>query len=240
MIVILYYAKEEKMTEKITIKKSSIKNGTIIMLTLLLAVSLFTGGFGFNKNVNTGNAIIKEPSPLPGIDMNALIDDDAIEGNKNAPVTIVEFSDYECPYCEKFYSQTLGQIRTNYVETGKVKIIFRDFPLSFHKNAQKAAEAAECAGEQEKYYEMHDMLFESGVSLGVDSFKQYAKEIGLNTKEFDVCLDSGEMKSEVLKDMADGQKAGVRGTPAFFIDGKLISGAQPFSVFEQAIEAALN
>lgn len=228
------------MTEKITIKKSSMKNATIIVLTLLLLISLFAGGFDFNKNAKTGNVIIEKPNTLPGINMNSLMDDDAIEGNINAEVTIIEFSDYECPYCEKFYSQTLGQIRTNYVETGKVKIIFRDFPLSFHKNAQKAAEAAECAGEQGKYYEMHDMLFGYGVVGGVESFKQYAKEIGLNEENFNTCLDSGKMKSEVQKDMSDGQKAGIAGTPAFFINGELITGAQPFSVFEQAIEAALN
>jgi protein-disulfide isomerase len=172
--------------------------------------------------------------------MKNLIDDDSVKGDENAPVTIVEFSDYECPFCERFYSQTYSQIKSEYVDTGKVKLIFRDFPLGFHQNAQKAAEAAECAEEQDKYYEMHDKLFENGVTGGVTTFKTYAEQIGLDQNEFDVCLDSGAMADEVAKDMRDGQAAGVKGTPAFFINGELVSGAQPFSVFQQKIEAALN
>ena len=171
--------------------------------------------------------------------MKALLDDDAVKGDENAPVTIVEWSDYQCPFCGRFYSQTYGQLKTRYIDTGKVKLVFRDFPLSFHANAQKAAEAAECAGEQDKYYDMHNKLFEGGVTGGVATFKKYAGEIGLDQAKFDSCLDSGEMANEVAKDMQDGQAAGVRGTPGFIINGKLVSGAQPFSVFEAAIEAEL-
>jgi protein-disulfide isomerase len=180
------------------------------------------------------------PTDVPTQQATIGIDDDDIEGDDNAEVTIIEFSDYECPFCERFYAQTLPLIRKNYIETGKVNLVFRDFPLSFHPNAQKAAEAAECAGEQGKYYEMHDILFEKGVSGGINSFKDYAEELDLDTDEFNECLDSGEMASEVKKDMEDGANAGVRGTPAFFINGKLISGAQPYTVFEQAIEEALG
>ncbi len=176
----------------------------------------------------------------PSIDNSKLVDDDAVKGDKNAPVTIVEFSDYECPFCEKFYTQTLPQIEENYIKTGKVKLIYRDYPLGFHAQAQKAAEAAECAGEQDKYYEMHNQLFEKGVAGGVSSFKEYAKELKLDAIKFDQCLDSGKMSSEVQKDTADGSKYGVQGTPAFFINGKLISGAQPYSVFQQAIETELK
>jgi protein-disulfide isomerase len=183
-------------------------------------------------NVPTGEA--------PAVDNSKLVDNDAVKGDKNAPVTIVEFSDYECPFCGKFYSQTLPQIEEKYIKTGKVKLIYRDYPLGFHAQAQKAAEAAECAGEQGKYYEMHNLLFEKGVAGGVSSFKAYAKEIKLDTAKFDQCLDSGKMSSEVQKDAADGGKYGVQGTPAFFINGKLLSGAQPYSVFQQAIEAELS
>jgi len=167
------------------------------------------------------------------------IDDDDFLGDANAPVTIIEFSDYECPFCARFYEDALQQIKEKYVDTGKVKFIYRDFPLSFHTNAQKAAEAAECAGDQGKYYEMHNMLFESGVDGGVTAFKQYATNIGLNSNEFDVCLDSGKYYDEVQNDIKDGSAAGVRGTPATFVNGILVSGAQPFSVFEQIIEAEL-
>ena len=179
------------------------------------------------------------PSPSPSVNMEGLVDDDAVLGDDNAPVTIVEFSDYECPFCGRFYSQTLGQIKEQYIKTGKVKLVYRDFPLSFHPQAQKAAETAECAGEQGKYWEMHDLLFTQGVQGGTTSFKQYAQQIGLNTAKFNECLDSGEMASEVRKDTADGAAAGVQGTPAFYVNGIEISGAQPFQVFQQVIEAEL-
>lgn len=179
-------------------------------------------------------------APVVNVDMNKLLDDDAVKGDANAPVTIIEWGDFECPFCSKFYSQTLGQIDTEYIQTGKVKLIYRDFPLDFHENAQKAAEAAECAGEQDKYYDMHDMLFEKGVVGGVHTFKGYASDLGLDTEEFNDCLDSGKMAAEVAKDLADGQAAGITGTPGFLVNGKLISGAQPFSVFKQIIDEELS
>ena len=178
--------------------------------------------------------------PNAPVDMKKLIDDDTIKGDKDAPVTIVEFSDFECPFCARFYSQTLNQINEKYIKTGKVKFVYRDFPLGFHPNAQKAAEATECADDQGKFWEMHDKLFELGVKGGVSSFKEFAVDLGLDATKFNDCLDSGKYVSEVKKDMADGSAAGISGTPGFIINGKLISGAQPFSVFEQIIEAELN
>jgi protein-disulfide isomerase len=166
-------------------------------------------------------------------------DDDAVKGDPNAPVTIIEFSDYECPFCAKFYAQTLPELDEKYIKTGKVKLVYRDFPLGNHRYAQKAAEAAECAGEQGKYYEMHDKLFDNGVTGGVDEYKIFAEEIGLDTEEFNECLDNGKMESEVKKDLQDGIAAGVDGTPAFFVNGIRVSGAQPFGVFEQIIEQEL-
>ncbi len=118
-------------------------------------------------------------------------------------------------------------------------MVYRDFPLGFHKNAQKAAEAAECAGEQDKFWEMHNKLFDNGVSGGVSSFKRFAGELELDTDEFDECLDSGSMAAEVAKDMEDGQAVGISGTPGFVINGQLVSGAQPFAAFEQIIETEL-
>ncbi len=169
------------------------------------------------------------------------VDDDAFKGNENAPVTIVEFSDYECPFCGRFYSETLSQLESEYINTGKVKFVYRDFPLGFHQNAQKAAEAAECAGEfgNDEYWEMHNKLFEEGVDGGINAFKQYAKEIGLDSKKFDNCLDSGQMESEVNADLNDGVSYGVSGTPGFFINGKKLEGAQPFSAFKEIIDAEL-
>tara|TARA_Y100000310_G_scaffold345030_1_gene461292 strand:+ start:3769 stop:5034 length:1266 start_codon:yes stop_codon:yes gene_type:complete len=173
----------------------------------------------------------------PRIDIS--IDDDEIKGDPGAPVTLIEFSDYECPYCARFASQTLVQIDEKYIKTGKVRLVFRDFPLGTHRNAQKAAEAAECAGEQGKYYEYHDKLFENQKSLSIDNFKAWAGDLDLDIEMFNECLDNSEQADEVKKDLQDGQIAGVSGTPAFFINGKFISGAQPFEVFERIIESEL-
>jgi protein-disulfide isomerase len=224
--------------ETIELKKESIYKWSIAVLAILLVVSIFTGGF---SGKSSGNTIVErnDPSENNGVNMEQLIDDDSIKGDPNAPVTIVEFSDYECPFCERFYSGAYQQIKTEYIDTGKVKFVYRDFPLSFHQNAGKAAEAAECAGEQGMYFEMHDKLFEDGVSGGVSDFKNYAGEIGLNQGDFDTCLDSGSMAKEVQNDFLAGQKAGVKGTPAFFINGEMVSGAQPFSVFKEKIDAFL-
>jgi protein-disulfide isomerase len=224
--------------DNITVSKEKLwKYSTFILIAVVLVGAFFNfDGSGTGAVVDNGD--VPTPTPTPS-KVEVSIDDDAVKGDKDAPVTIVEFSDYECPFCARFYSQAYQDIIKNYIDAGKVKLVFRDFPLGFHQNAQKAAEAAECAGEQDKYYDMHDKLFENGVTGGIASFKQYASQIGLNQGDFDNCLDSGEMANEVKKDMAQGQSYGVQGTPAFFVNGKLISGAQPFSVFQQAIEAEL-
>ncbi len=213
-----------------------------VALILILAVVAFKGNSGSGT---TGGAVVPslggaDPTPSVPVDMESLLDDDAVRGDADAPVTIVEWSDYECPFCAKFYSETESLINEQYVKTGKVKLVYRDFPLSFHANAQKAAEAAECAGEQDKYWEMHDMIFEQGVQGGVAGFKQYAKSLSLNSAKFDTCLDSGAMTTETQKDMDDGAAVGIQGTPGFLINGKLVSGAQPFAVFKQVIDAELN
>ena len=209
-----------------------------------------------NKNINTGTintgtaeAAVplnnpqptqRAPAPTPSLDMAKLVDDDPFIGDENAPVTIIEWSDFECPFCARFYSQTLSLIEENYINTGKVKLVFRDFPLSFHPNAQKAAEASECADDQDMFWEMHDKIFENQQTLSTANFKKWAADFGLDTTEFNNCLDSGKYASEVQKDMADGSAAGIRGTPGFIINGELISGAQPYANFEAAIEAALS
>jgi protein-disulfide isomerase len=235
--------------ESITIKKDSLWKGAAFVFAALFVISLFTGGFGLGKDgtgaPTTGAAVAptntpptNQPAP-PAAAVKVSIDDDAIEGDKNAKVTMVEFSDYECPFCGRHFTQTYPQLKKDYIDTGKVRLVFRDFPLSFHPSAQKAAEAAECAGEQNKYYEMHDKLYSNQQALDVASLKKYAQELKLDTTKFNTCLDSGTMADEVKKDQADGQSYGVGGTPAFFINGKLISGAQPYSVFQQAIDAEL-
>ncbi len=166
-----------------------------------------------------------------------------VMGDADAPVVIVEFSDFQCPFCQRFYQQTEGQIVDQYVKTGKVQISYRHFPLSFHVNAQKSAEASECAADQGKFWEFHDIMFErgsgDGTGLAVADLKGYAKELKLNTADFDTCLDSGAKAAVVQADFAAGSAAGVSGTPAFFVNGKAIVGAQPFSAFQTMIDAEL-
>lgn len=171
-------------------------------------------------------------------------DDDAVLGKKDAKVTLIEFTDYQCPFCARHFTQTFSQIKSEYVDTGKVKYIVRDFPLSIHPNAPKASEATECAEDQGKFWEMHDAIFQKQSLWGSapnapELFKQYATELGLNATDFSNCLDSGKYIAEVQKDFADGSSGGVTGTPAFFVNGKKLSGAQPFASFKAAIDAEL-
>jgi protein-disulfide isomerase len=159
-------------------------------------------------------------------------------GNKNAKVVIVAFSDYQCPYCSRV-EPTMTQIEQTYGD--KVAIYFRNFPLppTMHPNAEKAAEAAQCANAQGKFWEMHDKLFANQGALAVDNLKQYAKDLGLDTTKFNTCLDTNQMMSVVQADSAAGQQAGVSGTPTTFVNGKAIVGAYPFDAFKAAIDAEL-
>jgi predicted DsbA family dithiol-disulfide isomerase len=157
------------------------------------------------------------------------------KGSDQAPVTIVEFADFECPYCARA-AATMERVLAAY--EGKVRLVFRHFPLSFHRKASKAAEAGACADEQGKFWALHDALFESR-DLEPEALKQQAQRLGLNSAKFDSCLDSGRTADLVKRDMAAGQRAGVTGTPAFFINGRLLSGAQPEDEFRKVIDQEL-
>lgn len=194
---------------------------------------LLLQAFELDKELSPGTT-----QPAEKIEVSA--DDDPFLGDENAPITIIEFSDFQCPYCGKFDEDTLPELKEKYIDTGKIKFIYRDYPLEFHQYAQKAAEASECAHEQDKYWEYHDILFKNQNDLTVDDLKKYAADLKLDTNKFNECLDSSKYKEEVEKDFNDGQSYGVSGTPAFFVNGILISGAQPFSAFEEIIEQELN
>lgn len=190
--------------------------------------------------IDTGDA----PSNDPVILDEAKLKDAPVKGNANAPVTIVEFSDFECPFCERFYSDAYKQILEQYVATGKAKILFMQFPLSFHPQAQKAAEASLCVFAQkgnDGFWKMHDTIFENQADLSVSNLKQWARDlgIGLDSSRFDRCLDNGEFEARVNAELAYGQQLGVSGTPSFFVNGKPLVGAQPFSAFKQVIDAEL-
>ncbi len=218
---------KSKKSDTLTISKVTLWKSISGILGIFLLISIFTGGFGLNQESTSPDMVVEEaqaiqPKEQPSVQklsagLSALVEDDAIKGDPEAKVTIIEWSDFECPFCARFYSQGYQQLVSTYIDTGKVNLVFRDFPLNFHRNAQKAAEAAECAGEQGKYYDMHDLLFEKGVSGGVSSFKKYAEDLELNTEEFNTCLDSGKFASDAKKDMSDGGAAGITGTPGFII-----------------------
>jgi protein-disulfide isomerase len=168
-------------------------------------------------------------------------------GNPNAPLVIVEFSDFQCPYCARFHLNTFPQLKEKYIDTGKVYFVYRHFPLGFHQQAQKAAEAAECAREQgeNKFWEMHDAIFQALLSGGAeaisqDSLSRKAGELGLNKEHFDKCLQEGRYAKRIREDKAAAARVGVTGTPTFVVGDKIFSGAYPFSAFKRVVEQELK
>lgn len=222
-------------------KNSSLIPATILIAGLIIGGAIIYSGRFDNRNGTAGPT----PSDNNTGAVVVSIDDDVVLGDPNAPVTIIEFSDYECPFCAKFWENTLPELKEKYINTGKAKFVYRDFPLSSHQKAQKAAEATECAQDQGRFWEMHDKIFENQSAIDASNLKQYAVDLGLDTSSFDECLDSNKHKSEVKKDFDDGRRAGVSGTPTFFIGSddegyeKLV-GAQPFSAFEEVIERLIG
>lgn len=158
------------------------------------------------------------------------------KGPKDAPITIVEFSDFQCPFCIKA-EKTVGELLAAY--PGKIRLVYRDFPLPMHSLAPKASEASQCAEDQGKYWEMHDKLFSVDGKLEVDKLKTYAREVGLDGDKFDKCLDGGDKAKVVAEHHKAGEALGVTGTPAFFVNGRLLSGALPIEEFKSVVDAEL-
>ena len=180
-------------------------------------------------------------------------DDDPIRGNTEAPITIIEFSDFQCPFCARFHLQTLPLLIENYIDTGKVKLVYRDFPIqNIHPNALPAAVAAECAYDQDKFWEYHDRLFENqnqwsglGTADAISVFGQYALDLDLDQQEFNTCLNGGKYINEIRNDLDDGKEYGVSGTPGFFVGNERIGyvelkGAQPFENFKKVLDSQLT
>jgi protein-disulfide isomerase len=164
-------------------------------------------------------------------------DDDPRLGPDNALVTIVEFSDFQCPYCQQSVS-VLKEIRHMYGE--KIRLVYRDYPGPNHPYAPQAAEAAQCAGEQGKFWEYHDLLFDRQSSGKGWDFVALAKEVGLQQETFDTCLESGRFREEITKDLQDGLKLGITSTPTFFINGRPLVGAHPLATFQSLIDGLLE
>jgi protein-disulfide isomerase len=165
-------------------------------------------------------------------------EDAPFKGPADAPITIVEFSDFQCTYCKRVVS-VLNQVLERYPD--KVRLAFRDFPIAnIHPQAEKAAEAAHCAAEQGKFWEFHDLLFEKQDAIPTTNFAEHAKALGLEVTTFQTCIDGGKYQEKVERNYAAGVKAGVSGTPAFFINGRLLSGAQPLEAFKTVIDEELD
>jgi len=259
----LIFLEESETSENNTVVQKSHNGKLILGIIVAVGIAAFFGGYVFaNETAEPKQIIIQESSEILGntqpqastqgplqMPKTISIDDDPMRGNPNAKITIVEFSDFQCPFCAKFHSDTLPLLMQNYINTGKVNLVFRDFPIeSIHPNAVPAAHASECADDQGKFWEMHDMIFENqrnwqnlGVLESVDLFKKYAFDIGINGDEFDSCMSIAKHIDEIKKDLEDGQTYGVTGTPGFFVGNEEVGftkiiGAQPFSSFQRAIE----
>jgi protein-disulfide isomerase len=225
-------------------KSDQIKNYVIVALVTALLV---LGGVWIRDSLAGPKAAPSVPGvpTAPGVAPPSVATGLSAEGNyfkgdENAPVTLYEFSDFQCPFCARFFQDALPQIEENYIRTGKVKLVYKDYPLdNIHPQATPAAIAARCAGDQGKFWEMHDLIFTNQQSLSDGNYNVWASQLGLNADTFSQCLNSRQHLSAVRKDLLEGQQAGVRGTPGFVLNGQVISGAQPYQVFAQAIDAAL-
>ncbi len=169
-------------------------------------------------------------------------------GDPDAPITLVKFTDYQCPYCKRFYRNTFPALKEAYVDTGKLRFVVRDLPLAFHANARKAAQAAHCAGDQGRFWAMHDLLYENATNLQEAALPGYAEQLSLDVPDFLDCLDSDRHLAAIDSDAAEANKSGIRGTPGFVlgpssddvIEGPHIRGAQPLATFENHIRALLR
>ncbi|MEZ4516708.1 MAG: thioredoxin domain-containing protein [Chloroflexota bacterium] len=201
------------------------------------AITLAEEGTLADAYVQTEEAAEPDPSVPVEVDIEGAYS----IGDLDAPVVIVEFTDFQCPYCGRHFQQTFPEIQSNYIDSGLVRYVFKDFPLTnIHPQAELAAQAARCGGEQDGYLEMHHLLFNnqqvwSGQPDAAETFVGFAEEAGLDADSFRSCLESAKYEDAVATDLAEGVSLGVNGTPAFFLNGYFLSGAQPYSVFDQAI-----
>lgn len=220
---------------------------SIVIAGVLISASILYVNLSKSSEVMNSNAKADLAAAMPNTVVKVDIDDDPILGSKDAPVVIIEFSDYQCPFCRVFWEETLPLLKKNYIDTGKVAFVYRDYPLSGHQAAQISAVAANCANEQGKYWEYHDKIFSEQAKLGKntisydkDDLAKWAKELGLNIPSFNLCFSSGKYDEEIKKDYAAGSVAGVTGTPGFFINGRPVKGALPYEFFESIIKEELD
>ena len=262
-----YFVEDYKKNDKV-IKRSTF-NSLIISIIIITGIAAFFAG-SFVSNLSSEQISQKEldnaiaelelkilekqlPTNQPSIPLEISADNDPVIGNPDAPITIIEFSDFQCPFCARFHIQTLPTIMEEYIEKGSVKLVFRDFPIqSIHPNAVPASVAAECANEQGKFKQMHDILFEKQKEwsnletvYAIELFNQYSEQINLEQEQFSSCLSTAKYVKEIQNDLDDGRTYGVTGTPGFFIGNQQIGfvelkGAQPFESFKNVIDRQLG
>ncbi len=219
------------------------------MLVVGMGIALIGVEIGQNTQVT---AVESSKKPTEPIVLNVDEDDDAFMGEEDAPIVMIEFSDYQCPFCRKFYNETLPRIKENYIDTGLVKLVYRDLPLVGlgHTDATPAANAAECAREQEgddMYFKFHDKIFEGQNILGQGTVKipeeslyAYAEDLDLDMDTFFSCQENLDFNNEIQADLDTARANGMNGTPSFVINGQTLVGAQPYEVFESIFSQILN
>ena len=195
---------------------------------LLLVISTGSGAMGASRSLSVEETL-------------ATLGKGPTLGSMNAPVTIVEFSDFQCSFCRKFWADTLPKLKDTYIKQDKVRFIYRHFAI-LGKFSEHAAMAAECAGEQGKFWEYHNKLFanQGGLAFTEPKLNQYAQELKVNVRTFGQCLDSGRYRQKVEGETAVAASLGARGTPTFFVNGRLMVGAQPFEAFQSIVEEELR
>ncbi len=209
------------------------------MLPLAILVGLGIGYLFWGQGVDSTKTAVAGETQEEAVRYDVSVDDDPFLGPEDAPVTIIMFSDYQCVYCQKWYGQTLKPLLNDY--PNQIRFVYRDFPLSsIHPTATSAAEAANCAGDQNKYWEFFDELFSSTETLGDQAIQNHAIAIGLEMDPFNQCLSSHKYQSEVEADFAYAANLGVQSTPTFFVNGLAVVGAQPYSVFSSLVDQELG
>ncbi|MFA6437173.1 MAG: DsbA family protein [Candidatus Paceibacterota bacterium] len=231
------------------------KNIFVIAISIIVAGLVIGGAVLYNGSqvAKEQKADLTDTLPLPPDEVNVpttiTIDTKGhpFIGKEDAPVTIIEVSDFECPFCKTFAAETMPKLKETYIDTGKVKFFFVDFPLPYHPNAQKAAEAALCYVDQGKdYYDIYKKLYEKSDALEVENLKIYAKDLKVDTKKFNACLDDGKFADQVKASFENINKVVQEsnltnfGTPAFFVNGKPLIGAQKFDAFQGMIDDELE
>ncbi|HTY39793.1 MAG TPA: DsbA family protein [Candidatus Paceibacterota bacterium] len=235
------------------------KNDNFLAISIMVAAVLISGSLIYSANRSPSVATqptapsaaptAAAPTQQPTGDTSKILaigSRDVVLGDPKAPVTVIEYADYQCPFCGRFFTQVTNPLRDDYIKSGKVKMVFRDFAF-LGPESTAAAEAAECAKDQGKYWLFHDALFNAEIADGQENsgnltptlFLKLAKDVGMDTKAFGTCVDSHKYADEVQKSAADGRAIGVQATPTTFVDGQMISGAIPYSQFKSAIDAEL-